>query len=113
MKNINISKALKLYRKQNHLSVADVSQLLSERNISVAQKTIYGWESGQTQPDADTLLLLCEIYKIDHILEAFGYEKKDSVPEPLHLTQFEEKLMIAYRTHPEMHDAIHKLLNLI
>lgn len=46
MKNEKISHALKIYRKQNNLTVAQVSELLSSQNIAVAEKTIYGWESG-------------------------------------------------------------------
>lgn len=74
MKNDNIAKKLKFYRKQNNLTVRDVaSQLSVDQNI-VADKTIYGWESGQAQPDADILLKLCKIYHIDNILDAFGYD---------------------------------------
>ena len=64
MKNDNIAKKLKFYRKQNNLSVHDVAcQLSIDQNV-VADKTIYGWESGQAQPDADILLKLCKIYHI-------------------------------------------------
>ena len=72
MRNELIPKVLKEYRKRNHYSVKDVSNRLMEHDIDVAPKTIYGWESGQAQPTADTLLLLCEIYKIPDILNSFG-----------------------------------------
>ena len=52
----------------NNLSVRDVTELLEEKSLKVAEKTVYGWESSATQPDADTLLLLCDIYNIDNIL---------------------------------------------
>ena len=68
MKNPNISKVLKTYRKLNHYSVNDLVLKLEDNNLPVAPKTVYGCESGQTQPDADTLLVLCKIYKIDNIL---------------------------------------------
>lgn len=110
MKNENIAKALKFYRKQNKLSVSSVAELLSEEQIVVAEKTIYGWESGQTQPDADILLKLCKIYKIDNILETFGYEVNEE--EHIQPTLFEMKLIKKYRLHPELHAAIHKLLEL-
>lgn len=71
MKNANIAKVLKEYRKQNQLSVNDVVVCLSEKDLNVSPKTIYGWESGQSQPDADTLMLLCEIYNITDILGCF------------------------------------------
>lgn len=110
MKNINISKVLKFYRKQNKLSVTNVSDLLKSNNLSVAPKTIYGWESGQTQPDADTLLLLCKIYGIENILNTFGYESEKS--NPIILTEFEENLIMRYRETPNMQEAVHKLLDL-
>lgn len=69
---------------------------------------IYGWENGQSQPDADTLLLLCEIYQIDDILGTFGYSKTDNI----RLTAYEKKVITALRNHPEMAPAIDKLLDL-
>ena len=56
MRNQNIAKVLKEYRKRNHLSVNDVSILLEDRSFTAAPKTIYGWESGQANPSADILL---------------------------------------------------------
>ena len=69
MKNPNIATMLKYYRKLNELSVNDVSEQLKQHNNFAAPKTIYGWETGHTQPDADTLMLLCELYHIEDVLE--------------------------------------------
>ena len=52
MKNEMIAKVLKELRKQNSLTVHDVVLKLSDKAINVADKTLYGWESGQAQPDA-------------------------------------------------------------
>ena len=41
---------LKYYRKLKKLSVENVAAYLQDNGIPVASKTIYGWESGQTQP---------------------------------------------------------------
>lgn len=112
MRNENIGKMLKYYRKLNKLSVNEVSDLLRENHAPVAPKTIYGWESGHTQPDADTLLYLCDLYKIDNILKAFGYETEELPPRP-QLTEFEYEMIKKYREHPEMHDAINKLLEIV
>ena len=79
MRNQNIAKVLKAYRKQNHLTVNDVSILLEERSFTAAPKTIYGWESGQANPSADILLTLCDLYNITDILEAFGYENNENL----------------------------------
>lgn len=108
MKNPNISKALKAYRKLNHYSVSDIVVKLAENHLSVAEKTIYGWECGRTQPDADTLLILCKIYKIDNILETFGY---NDTSEDLCLSREERDLIFKYRRHPDMQPAVKKLLN--
>lgn len=110
MKNPKIGLMLKYYRKLRNMSVNDVASTLAENNVNVATKTIYGWENGNTQPDADTLLLLCDIYEIDNILDTFGY----NVPEtnPVILTEFEKELIRKYRSMPELHSAIHKLLDL-
>lgn len=109
MKNPNIAKVLKDYRKLNHYSVEDVVLKLEENHLPFASKTIYGWESGQTQPDADTLLVLCKIYKIDNILETFGYAPTE---RPLLLSEEEHSLIQKYREHPDMQDAVKKLLNI-
>ena len=106
MRNQNIAKVLKEYRKQNHLSVNDVSILLEERSFTAAPKTIYGWESGQANPSADILLTLCDLYNITDILEAFGYDSNEN----FHVTPEERTIIEAYRAHPEMHEAVSVLL---
>lgn len=108
MRNEYIPKALKEYRKKNHFTVKDVAMLPHNRSIEVAPKTIYGWESGQANPSADMLLTLCELYNITDILSTFGYVEH----EQIHLSASEITLIKAYRKHPEMHAAVHKLLDL-
>ena len=109
MKNEYIPKVLKEYRKKNQYSVQDVALLLNERNINVATKTIYGWESGQAKPSADILLTLCELYNIADILAVFGY--KDHT-DAFHVTPSEQALVESYRKHPELQKAVNKLLDL-
>ena len=105
MKN-NISKVLKEYRKRNNYSVKDVSILLEEHHIKAAPKTIYGWESGQSQPSADVLLTLCEIYNIENILSTFGYTDKVD----FQISSQERALVKSYRAHPELQGAVNILL---
>ncbi len=45
MKNKKIAEVLKAYRKMNNLSVRDVTELLEEKSLKVAEKTVYGWEA--------------------------------------------------------------------
>lgn len=108
MRNELIPKVLKEYRKKNHYSVNDVALKLQEHSMSVAPKTIYGWESGQSQPSADVLLTLCEIYNIPNILTAFGYEEINT--QPLELTVHECSLIQSYRNHPQLQEAVDILL---
>ena len=109
MKNPLIAERLKFYRKKNNLTIPEVSKLLSTTQ-PVAVKTIYGWESGHTQPDADTLMRLCCIYHVDDILESFGY--KPPKKPVFNLTTLEKNLIIEYRNHPDMQKAVRKLLEL-
>ena len=110
MKNEQIGRILRYYRTLRDLSVQNVSDKLNDANLPSATKTIYAWEAGRTQPDADRLLYLCKLYGIDDILTAFGYLPKEA--EPLHVTTFEKRLIQAYREHPEVQSAINKLLEL-
>lgn len=109
MKNPNISKVLKDYRKLNHYTVNDLVLKLEDNDLPVAAKTVYGWESGQTQPDADTLLILCKIYKIDNILETFGYNYSE---DELNLSLEERLIILKYREHKEMQLAVKKILGI-
>lgn len=110
MKNERIGAILRYYRKINNLSVADVVKRLKSEDTIVAEKTIYGWENSQTQPDADNLLKLCKIYHIENILSSFEYLPNED--PPIRFTEFEEKLIKSYREHPEYQAAIKKLLDL-
>ena len=107
MKNELIPKVLKEYRKKNKYSVNDVSLLLKDRSINVAPKTIYGWESGQSQPSADTLLTLCELYNVKNILNTFGYNNHE---DEFALTSQERALIKSYRAHPDRQEAVNILL---
>lgn len=110
MKNLNFSRVLKYYRKLNHLSVPEVSDIFRKRGSDIAVKTIYGWESGQSQPSADCLMFLCELYHIENILETFGYQNTES--EPLFLSSTEKSIVKGLRAHPEYQAVILKLLDL-
>lgn len=110
MKNPKIAEMLKQYRKINHLSVSDVAEYLRTKDVDIAVKTIYGWESGQTQPSADNLMHLCRLYKIQDILATFGYQTAPDHLAPL--SNKERQLIYSYRKHPELQKAIDKLLDL-
>lgn len=77
MSKEQIALKLKKYREQCGLSVKDVQQKLALMGFSISDKTIYGYESGHRQPDADTLMAMCVIYGIDDVFSAFGYKDTD------------------------------------
>jgi predicted transcriptional regulator len=70
-----IAKVLKEYRQRTGMSAKKVIEKLSLHGIKVSPKTLYGWESGHSQPNADTLLLLCDIYGVDDIMRAVNLPK--------------------------------------
>lgn len=108
MKNERIAKVLREARKRNSLSVREVVRKLESKSLSVAEKTIYGWENGQSQPNADTLLVLCEIYNINDILGTFGYHDNPA----LEISHFEKSVVLNLRKHPDMVAAVKKLLEM-
>ncbi|MGN0298218.1 MAG: XRE family transcriptional regulator [Lachnospiraceae bacterium] len=113
MKNPNIAKELKAYRKKNYLSVKDVVDYLSTQlgGRQYSEKTVYGWEKNVSQPPADVLLHLCVLYKIDDILGTFGWTDA-SEEKGVSLTEEEMAILNAYRENLPMQAAVKKLLDI-
>lgn len=63
-----IAKQLKAFRKAAGISAKDAAEAIEKK-----ENTVYAWESGQNQPDAETFLALCNLYHAD-ISEFFGTE---------------------------------------
>ncbi|MBQ4057513.1 MAG: helix-turn-helix transcriptional regulator [Lachnospiraceae bacterium] len=112
MNQSSIGKWLRHYRKAANLSVNEVIEKFErEYDITYTNKAVYGWESGQNQPPADTFLILCRMYNITNIVESMGYSSsKEHIP--LLLTAKEEELIIKYRENPKHQSSIHKLLDM-
>ena len=68
-KSIRIFLGCKLreYRKKNNLTIYEVGAKIGKNGTTVSS-----WETGRTQPDADTLLTLCDLYGIASIAELYG-----------------------------------------
>ena len=60
-----IASILKQARKASCLSVKDTTTRLNKNGIPLSAKTIYGYESGISMPNADVFVALCEIYRYD------------------------------------------------
>lgn len=112
MSHSNIGKWLRHYRKAAKLSVNEVIEKFErEYDITYTNKAVYGWESGQNQPPADTFLILCRMYNITNIVESMGYASaKEHIP--LILSDKEEEIILKYRTNTKLQPAIHKLLDI-
>ncbi len=67
-----ISTMLKRLRKASCYSAREVTEKLLSQNISISEKTLYGYESGLSMPNADTFLALCGIYGCDNPLSFLG-----------------------------------------
>lgn len=59
-----------------------MSDLLISKGFKASEKTIYSWESGNSQPSPDALLIMCKSYGITDVLGTFGYSDKKVEPEP-------------------------------
>lgn len=70
---------------------AGLTQRQAAERVGKKQQTIASWESGQSQPDANTLFVLFEIYNIS-VDEAFGFRKN-----PTELATDEYPMIAKYR----------------
>lgn len=69
MDRYEIANFLKSRRKDLNLSIKDVVNLLHIKGIEISDKTLYGWENGARQPDADVFVVLCTIYEVNSFSE--------------------------------------------
>lgn len=95
-----IGRILKQLRQKSGKTQQEVADLLGRK-----QQVIGHWETGYSQPDANTLFLLCDIYGAN-IDEAFGFKKT------MLLNGKEQRLIDAYHRHPEMQRAVDVLLGI-
>ena len=53
-------------------SVREMSELLTSNGFKASEKTIYSWENGNSQPNPDALLVMCQAYGVKDVLGTFG-----------------------------------------
>ncbi len=63
---------LKQLRRTSGFSANEVTDRLQEYDINISAKTLYGYESGLSMPNADAFVALCKIYRCDNPLALFG-----------------------------------------
>ncbi len=66
MSRKHIAMVLKRLRKNSGMTADQVGEILGRSG-----KTINGWENNRGQPDAETLLQLCAIYKVKDVRAEF------------------------------------------
>lgn len=107
----NISSILKKSRINAGMSVEEVSSVLIQKGYKALEKTIYSWETGNSQPKPDVLLELCSLYGISDVLGTFGYsrqtggaqtiaahkEEGNFTPEELNKIEEYKRLLLAAR----------------
>ncbi len=105
MLSSSIGDTLKKYREKSGLTVEEVSDYLIKQGLKGAPKTIYGWERGHSEPDALTLMTLCDLYGISDIMSAFGYKKESPSYSEFSESEgdLEEKVMGVYKI---LHDGL-------
>lgn len=103
MKDIKtiVAKNILFYRKQRKLS----QRALAEK-IGVRHNTISSWESCINSVDIDNLFKICKALDIS-VNTMLGIDEQDSI-----YTDKEKELIQAYREHPEMQQAVDKMLDI-
>lgn len=71
---MKIGNTLKESRLNAKMTVREISDILTKQGYKASEKTIYSWESGNSRPDVEILMKLCDIYGIKDILKTFGYD---------------------------------------
>lgn len=107
MSKTYIANALKRLREKTGMKADDVGAIIGKSG-----KTVNAWENGRGQPDAEMLIKLSTIYKVNNLLAEFDEDNELNKSNQLALSEKEEKLIIAYRKHPEHQSTIDKILDI-
>lgn len=93
-----LGEVLREHRIKAGFTVKEISDLLINNGFKASDKTVYSWENNNSQPNPDAFLLLCEQYKIDNILESFGYQSIEETKKPIaEPSPFELDMIKKYR----------------
>ena len=90
MSREHIAAILKELREKKGLTANAVGEVIGKSG-----KTVNAWENNRGQPDAEMLILLCDLYGVEDILNEFRETPKSKTPAPL--TDEENKLLNAFR----------------
>ena len=101
------SNNLKHYRQQKQLTQRQVANLLG-----VAPSTYSQYESGVREPDVKKIKQLSRILDISADYLLFGCNKAPMAEYTNNLTKKEKEIIKAYNAHPEMQQAVDKMLDI-
>ncbi len=85
---------------------AGMTQQQAADAIGRRRQTLASWETGQSQPDANTLFVLFRLYNAD-LNEAFGFSTKK-----VDLNRREQAVISAYRNNPGLQIAVDRILEI-
>lgn len=85
-----IAKALKRLREDQGLTADQVGAMIGKSG-----KTVNAWENNRGQPDAEMLMLLCKIYKVENILKEFQEYPDDEINPKFTIS--EQEMIKKYR----------------
>lgn len=85
-----IANTLKRLREATGLKADEVGEMIGKSG-----KTVNAWENGRGQPDAEILIKLCNIYKVDNLLAEFDDE--DILEKQNTFSDIEQKMIKKYR----------------
>lgn len=92
MSRESIAKALKRLRENQGLTADQVGAMIGKSG-----KTVNAWENNRGQPDAEMLMQLCKIYKVENILREFQ-DVPEIVSNNSEFTPAEQQHIKKYRT---------------
>lgn len=94
-----IGKRIKSFRERAGLSQKEFAQLINQQN-----STVSNWERGLTRPNVDVIADICAALNVppDELL--------DIRLSPEDMNDQERKVVMAYRTKPELQQAVNILL---
>lgn len=84
MSRTGIAGTLKMKRKELGLSIDTVCKQLEKYDISLSKNSMYNYESGYRQPDADTLIFLLAVpFRLQHLFQCRPELRLREYPPPL------------------------------
>lgn len=94
---------IKILRRQKSLTMKELGEI-----VGVSESTISLYENKKRQPDNDTLVKLADALNcsVDYLLGRSDTFNDNS------LSITEKQLLKQYRAHPEMHEAVHRILGI-